>query len=386
MTFNFSSVNITSVSTRKGSLLKYGIKLSEMHIIYKSPKEGEKMNLSERKKKILSAVVDESIKTAEPVSSKDVQEKYVKDCSPATIRNELMALEEMGFLSQPHTSAGRIPTAEGYKMYVEELMQVKKLSKKESEQLRTGFDNRLVNLDDIMQKAAKTISDATNYASVVYYGIASEATVEKILLVPLTDISTLVVVSTDLGVIKEETDQILATEEELMQASKILTKVFGGKKLDEIEHGYILITKELVRYKHIFDAIIDIISKRDNDISKNMAVSGKDKLLDYPEYHDIVKLKSAISVLDQKELLYPLLAGNQDLEINVKVGGDEKLGITDCSVVSATYKLNGKTIGTAGVVGPVRMDYGKVVSILKDMSDILEENITLKSKKENKDE
>lgn len=357
-----------------------------MHIIYKSPKEGEKMNLSERKKKILSAVVDESIKTAEPVSSKDVQEKYVKDCSPATIRNELMALEEMGFLSQPHTSAGRIPTAEGYKMYVEELMQVKKLSKKESEQLRTGFDNRLVNLDDIMQKAAKTISDATNYASVVYYGIASEATVEKILLVSLTDISTLVVVSTDLGVIKEETDQILATEEELMQASKILTKVFGGKKLDEIEHGYILITKELVRYKHIFDAIIDIISKRDNDISKNMAVSGKDKLLDYPEYHDIVKLKSAISVLDQKELLYPLLAGNQDLEINVKVGGDEKLGITDCSVVSATYKLNGKTIGTAGVVGPVRMDYGKVVSILKDMSDILEENITLKSKKENKDE
>lgn len=344
------------------------------------------MNLSERKKKILSAVVDESIKTAEPVSSKDVQEKYVRDCSPATIRNELMALEEMGFLSQPHTSAGRVPTAEGYKMYVEELMQVKKLSKRESEQLRTGFDNHLVNLDDIMQKAAKTISDATNYASVVYYGIASEAVVEKILLVPLSKFSTLVVVATDLGVIKEETSQIIASEEEMMQASKILTRVFAGKKLDEIENGYILVTKELVKFKTFFDTIIDIISKRDNDISKNMAVSGKDKLLDYPEYHDIVKLKNAISVLDRKEILYPLLAGNGDFEISVKVGGDESLGITDCSIVSATYKLNGKTIGSAGVVGPLRMDYGKVVSILKNVTDILEENITNKSKKENNDE
>lgn len=345
-----------------------------------------KVNLSERKKKILSAVIDESIKTAEPVSSKDVQEKYVRDCSPATIRNELMALEEMGFLSQPHTCSGRIPTTEGYKMYVDELMQVKKLSKKETEMLRDSFDNHLVNLDDIMQKAAKTISDATNYASVVYYGIASEAVVDKILLVPVSKFSTLVIVSTDLGIIKEETSQIVASEEEMMQASKILTKVFGGKKLEEIENGYILVTKELARYKDIFDTIIQIITKRDNDISKNMAVSGKDKLLDYPEYHDIGKLKNAISVLDKKELLYPLIAGDGNLEISVKVGGDEKLGIKDCSVVSATYKVNGKTIGSAGVVGPLRMDYGKVVSILKNVTDILEENITSKTEKENKDE
>ncbi len=344
------------------------------------------VNLSERKKKILSAVVDESIKTAEPVSSKDVQEKYVHDCSPATIRNELMALEEMGFLSQPHTSSGRVPTLEGYKIYVDELMQVKKLSKKETTELRNNFDCHLENLDDIMQKAAKTISEATNYASVVYYGIASEAIVEKILLVPISTFSTIVVVSTDLGIIKEETSEIIATEDEMRQASKILTNVFAGKKLEEIENGYILVTKELVKFKNIFDTIIQIISKRENDISKNMAVSGKDKLLDYPEYHDINKLKKAISVLDKKEILYPLIAGDDNIEINVKIGGDEKLGITDCSVVSATYKLNGKTIGSAGVVGPLRMDYGKVVSILKNVTDILEENITQKSKKENKDE
>lgn len=334
------------------------------------------MNLSERKKKILSAVVDESIKTAEPVSSKDVQEKYVKEYSPATIRNELMALEEMGFLSQPHTCSGRIPTAEGYKMYVDELMQVKKLSKKESDQIRDSFEGKIISLDDIMQKAAKTISDVTNYASVVYFGIASEAVVDKILLVGLSSHSTLVVVSTDLGIIKEETSSIKASDEELLQASKILTNVFKGKHLEEIENGYILVTKELARYKDIFETIIQIITKRDNDISRNMAVSGKDKLLNYPEYHDIDKLKNAISVLDSKELLLPLISGDSNLEINVKVGGDEKLGITDCSVVSATYKINGKTVGSASVVGPLRMDYGKVVSILKNVTDLLEDSFS----------
>ena len=343
------------------------------------------MNLSERKKKILSAVIDESIKTAEPVSSRDVQEKYVREYSPATIRNELMALEEMGFLFQPHTSSGRIPTAEGYKMYVDELMQIKKLSKKETEQIRESFEGKLSSLDDIMQKTARIISDVTNYASVVYFGIANHATIDKILLVPLSPRSTLVVVSTDLGVIKEETSLIRASEEDLRQASKILTNSFKGKRLEDVEQGYFLVSNELSKYKEIFDTIIQIITTRDNDITKNMAVSGKEKLLNYPEYHDINKLKNTISIFDNKDVLFPLISGDNNLEISVKVGGDEKLGITDCSVVSATYKLNGKTIGSAGVVGPLRMDYAKVVSILKNVTDVLEDNLNF-SGKENKDE
>lgn len=343
------------------------------------------MKLSERKKKILSAVVDESIKTAGPVSSRDVQEKYVHEYSPATIRNELMALEEMGFLSQPHTSSGRVPTAEGYKMYVDELMQVKKLSKRETDQIKDSFNGKISSINEIMQKAAKTISDATNYASVVYFGLTGSAVVERILLVGLSDVSTLVIVSTDIGVLKEETNQISANDEELSSASKILTKVFKGKRLEEIEHGSILISKELLRYKDIFNTIIQIISDRDSDLSRNMAVSGKDKLLDYPEYHDISKLKSTISIFDNKELLYPLVNPENDFEISVKIGGDNDLGISDCSIVSASYKLNGKPIGNASVVGPLRMDYGKVVSILKNVTDILEENIS-QNKKEDRNE
>jgi len=334
------------------------------------------MNLSERKKKILSAVVDESLKTAEPVSSKDLQEKYIQDLSSATIRNELMALEEMGFLSQPHTSAGRIPTPEGYKKYINELMPIKKLSKKEADSIKASFEEKFYSMDAILNKAAKTISDATNYASMVYYGITDEAIVEKIGLIKLTDTQTLIIVATDLGLIKQETNSIQATEEELKGASKILSNAFYGKTLRDIDNNSILLTKELTRYQDIFNLIIDIITSREDDFDKNIAISGKEKLLDYPEYHDIEKLKKTFSLLDKKEELYPLLCSNNgDFEISFKIGGDEKLGITDCSIVTATYKSKGKPIGSAGVVGPVRMDYGKVVSILKNVTQILENNL-----------
>jgi len=334
------------------------------------------MNLSERKKKILSAVIDESIKTAEPVSSKDVQEKYMKEYSPATIRNELMALEEMGFLSQPHTSSGRIPTAQGYKMYVDELMQERKLNKKEVDLIKINFDQKLSSLDDLLQKAAKTISDATNYASVVYFGITDNAVIDNIILMRLTKSQTLVVIVTDLGIIKEQTSIIDNNEQELLQASKILTELFKGKKLEEVKNSKEIVTEELIRYKAVFDAIIDIITKREGNFNKNMAVSGKDNLLNYPEYHDIEKLRKTIGLLDQKESLFPLLdTSDSDIEISVKVGGENDFGLTDCSIVTATYKAKGKPIGSANVVGPVRMDYAKVVSILKNVTQILENNL-----------
>ncbi|MBQ7466866.1 MAG: heat-inducible transcription repressor HrcA [Clostridia bacterium] len=333
------------------------------------------MNLSDRKKKILSAVVDESIKTAKPVGSKDIQEKYLQDFSSATIRNELSALEDMGFLTQPHTSAGRLPTTEGYKMYVEELMKLKSLSKKEADFIKDAFDEKLITLNDIMQNTAKTISDITNYASVVYFGLTDDAVIEKIFLMKVRPTSTLVVVSTDLGIIKEETNHIVASDEELRQASKILSSLFSGKSLQEITNSENIITDELLRYRNIFQTIVDIIANRDNDKSKNMTVAGKEKLLNYPEYHDIGKLKGALSLLEDEESLYPLISSNPNLEINIKIGGEET-GINDCSVVSATYKLNGKPIGSAGVIGPVRMDYGKVVSILKNVTNMLEDSIS----------
>ena len=204
----------------------------------------------------------------------------------------------------------------------------------------------------------------------VYYGISDIAKIENIVLVRLNDKKALVIVVTDVGVLKREAP-ISSTEDELKKASQILTNTFKGYNLQDIELNTDLLREKLFEFKEIFDYIIDLITTRDDDIENNIAVSGKEKLLDYPEYHDINKLRKTMEILEQKETLYPLLSCNDGLEISVKVGGDESLGLTDCSIITASYKSKGKTIGSAGVVGPMRMDYSKIVSILKNVTEAL---------------
>ena len=141
------------------------------------------MKLSDRKQKILKAVVESNLTSGEPISSKTIQQDYLPDVSSATIRNELMSLEELGFLTHLHTSSGRVPTSEGYKKYVNELMPTKKLSKTEIKQIQDNFTDKLINLNDIMMRSAKTISDVANYASVVYMGVSDSAIIKDIKLI-----------------------------------------------------------------------------------------------------------------------------------------------------------------------------------------------------------
>lgn len=333
-----------------------------------------KINLSERKKKILSAVISENIKRAEPISSKDLQEQYLNDISSATIRNELMALEELGFLSQPHTSSGRVPTTSGFKMYIEELMPSVMLSKKEINNLKQTFKDKARDLEEIVKKAAKAISEATNYTSIVYTGVADAAVIENIKIIKITDTTALVVIITDLGVIKDVVMRVEAdtTDQEFKAASKFASEIFAGKTLGSVDEGDYLIKKEMQRYTKIFDMVIEVIEKREKDFQDNLIIEGRNKLFDYPEYSDISKARNTLSVFEDKKALYPLLSSGGDLEIEIKVGGDDDF--KDCSVVTATYKINGKSIGKAGVVGPVRMDYAKVISVLKGVNQAIEES------------
>ena len=157
------------------------------------------MDLSERKKKILSAVIETNVKSksADAVSSKQLQEEYLPKLSSATIRNELNALEEMGYLTHRHTSSGRVPTKEGYEKYISELMQTRKLSPKEKDAIQQNFAKKLVNIRDIIEKSAKTISNATNYAAVVYSGPSRNAIIEDVKLYPVSSSTQLVVIVTD---------------------------------------------------------------------------------------------------------------------------------------------------------------------------------------------
>ena len=338
------------------------------------------MNLSERKKNILKAVINETIKTAEPVSSSELQRDYLKDVSSATIRNELAALEEMGFLVQPHTSSGRLPTIDGYKKYVQELMTEQKLTKKEADKIKENFSLKMKNMGELLESTAKVIADASNYASIVSLGVTNNAIIKNVLLVRLDEKQILAVLVTDMGTMKEIVNIKSISEEDLSGATKYLQNKMIGKKLLDVEDIFDEIPDELTKYKNLFECIVEAMIDKNQEDKNNMVVAGKEKLLDYPEYQDVNNFKKALKDLKNKDTLKTLMNSDDDLEISIKVADDSGEG--KYSVVTAKYKINGKLAGTASVLGPVRMDYGKVVSILKNVTNQLEENIAKNSDEE----
>lgn len=334
------------------------------------------MDLSERKKKILSAVIETNVKSksADAVSSKQLQEEYLPKISSATIRNELNALEEMGYLTHLHTSSGRVPTKEGYEKYVNELMQEKKLSAKEREVIQSNFANKLVGIRDIIERSAKTISKATNYASIVYSGPSINAIIQDVKLYPVSKTTQLVVVITSGKVINELSNLGTNDEAELKTASEIIKELFVGKPLSLLtdkEFRSSLVTNELTKYKMVFDKVLDVIQASQENISDNMMVAGKEKLMEYPEFNDIEKLKNTVMALEKTESILPIITSGNDLELSISVGND-KTGLTDCSVVTISCNIGGESKITAGVIGPMRMDYPKAISVLKEVAETIE--------------
>lgn len=326
--------------------------------------------LSERKKKILQAVISENIKKAEPISSKELQERFFTDVSSATIRNDLSSLEDMGYLFQPHTSAGRLPTALGFKKYIDELMEDKKLSKSELELLKQGLNKKVSGIEDLAQVVAKTISDATSYASVVQMGITSDAEVESVKIVKITDDTCLIILVTDLGVIKDLMITLpwAVSDDDTAAAGRILSDLLCGIKITNIEsvRPQLLVRQEIEKYRVMFDLVLEAIATRGEKPVVKM--DGASNLLLQPEYDSLDKARKAMKLFESKELLLPLASTGNDLEISIKVGASEN---EDCSIVTANYKINGKNIGRAGVVGPVRMDYAKAISVLKGVNDTI---------------
>lgn len=336
--------------------------------------------LSKRKQKILQALVDEYITSAEPVSSSDIREKCMPEVSSATIRSELAALEEMGYLVQPHTSAGRVPLPAAYKLYVEKLMPENGLTPTEIEFIKSSFDDRLTKVEDIIKQTARIISDLTNYTSVIVVNNFNDVTVKEIKLVPIGDDTALVIVITDSGVLKDKTIEIPSNiRGELVQTANLLiNRLFADKKVSEILQPFTLIEAEMTLFKELFDEVIEVISNYSTDSENKVYMDGELKMLDYPEYNNIDDAKNFLTVIGQKDVVKSLLDNSDGIEFSVKIGKEESAGLDKCAVVTAKYVLNGKEIGQAGVIGPERMDYNKVISVLncvsKTIGEIIDDN------------
>ena len=327
-------------------------------------------NLSERKREILFSAVEDYIQFANPITSGSVHDKYIKNISPATLRNELSALEAMGYLKQLHTSSGRIPTTKAYRLYVNQLMRSTTFGKRELNSVREILSQRTAYLSDIIRLVAGAVSQVTNYPAFVVMDGYDNLPIDSIKIIPLIDKSALLLISTKDGIINGQfpiSNGI--TEENCIDASNLLTKHFSGKTIkymrDNIQNEVFQTETEIDNFNYlctnIIDCLTDMISQK-----KRVVRAGETKLLDEPEYANLESAKKVLSVINNDSEIKQVFEGNSDENISFTIGKENSTEeLKNCSVVKASYKIGGKKVASIGVIGPERMDYSNVASALK---------------------
>ncbi len=333
--------------------------------------------LSERKKKILHALVDVYIATGQPVSSADIQKGYMPEVSSATIRAELSALEALGYVDQPHTSAGRIPLKPAYQLYVGDIEHngAGALTDEETAFIRKKFADKLSEVRDISKRAAEIISDVTNYTSFAVSSRGGNVMLDEIKLVPLKDGKVLVLIVTDEGIIADKTIDVEGGVKHgyIETATRMLNNVFAGRRVGELE-GMDLdseLTAETDAFRDIFDAVLAIIQTYVAEHTDDVVVEGALKMLDYPEYNNVEDAKNFLAVISDHDSVSELLAGDEDsIEFSVRIGKEDS-GVDKCAIITAAYRVGDEVVGRAGVIGPERMDYKKVIGVLDYMKKAL---------------
>ena len=331
--------------------------------------------LDNRKKKILQAIIEEYIDTAEPVSSGNLVKEL--NCSSATIRNDMAELEKIGFLEKPYTSAGRIPSQKGYRYYIDELLRDDKLTAKEMQYIKNKLETTVNELEDLTKIATTTLSELTHYTTIAIGPKIETHTILDVKFVLLGSRVMMAIILTDSGIIREaiiKFDEDV-TEEQIKNLNTIFANHMVGKPIDELG-GNIeeFITNEMKNSISIIQKIIDEINKifKEHD---DLILEGTNKAFDLPEFQKAELAKNFMNVLDAKDLVSEVLNTGVAEDINVYIGEelqDEKL--KDFSVVTFNHLLGDKDIGTIGIIGPTRMDYSKVISIMKYISKKLKED------------
>ena len=333
--------------------------------------------LDARKMLILKAIIDDYIASVEPVGSRTIARKYDMGLSSATIRNEMADLEEMGYLSQPHTSAGRIPSDKGYRLYVDKLLNfnepVLKPTPEDLEAIRGFMEKRISELNQMVKAASEIVSRITHYTAIGMAENVKKHSIKALQIISVDVYKVLVIVVLDNDVIK---NKMVKTEteilpEELSRLTVICSNILTGNKaenitLDMINDIVALSGLDRMKILPIVDGILECIKQCD---SAEIYTEGASKLLEYPEFNDVSKAKTLLELLNKEEELAKLLNSCGDANargIVIKIGTENELWeVSDCSVVTATYSVNGVNLGTIGVLGPTRMDYSKVISALE---------------------
>ena len=325
--------------------------------------------LNERKKKILQIIIEDYISSAEPVGSRTIARKYDLGLSPATIRNEMSDLELLGYLEQPHTSAGRIPSAQAYRFYVDALIEPGTFTDNDMALIDGWYNERRRNIDDIFQSTAKILSRMTQNVSMVLTNQQTIANFCYLKFLPLDSQHAILCIVADDGSIDTNVVDIplgMSSEEMDYLAGK-MSKLLEDRNLSDISVEILQnVHTDVVEDKLIFSSLLQAVRKMTGRRQEQKVfLGGTKQLLNQPEFRDVERVRNLLGILEEEKVLKDLLQGGEDSGLKVTIGSENKFtGIQDCSMVQATYRLNGQIVGTMAVLGPTRMEYGKVISVM----------------------
>lgn len=337
--------------------------------------------LSQRKKQILKAVVEAHIAAGEPVGSKYIVQNNLLSCSSATIRNEMAELEDMGYLEQPHTSAGRVPSELGYRFYVDSLLQHYAMTSKEIEEINSVLKLKMGELDKILEVASRVASKITNYTGIAVKPRQPSVKVLKYEIVAIDSRQFAIVMILSTGAIKTKRVKLdFDTSKELLaRLAQALNAYLTGLCADEITLSSVMSLEratgdDALLVNAAVKAVYETMSEVDGG---DLHYSGLDHLLQYPEYSDVNKLGEIINTFEEKDQILDLVSGGADGDdVNVLIGSESSVKVmSDSAIVFKQIKKDGRTVGAIGVVGPRRMDYARVLATLNELSDSISDII-----------
>jgi len=329
--------------------------------------------ITDRQKEILKLLVMEYIKTARPVSSSMICKKL--KCSSATVRNEMVILEELGYLEKNHFASGRIPSEMGYKYYVDNLMTPKNMTGEDMLKLQTIFHNKSLNLSDVIKKSLEIVADITNYTSVVLGKASNENKLKKVEIVPLDGDRILTMVITDKGIVQYKNMYLPDTDiEEVTKTVNLINKMIVGTPLSEINERLEydikpIISKYVRQHEALYNAFYDAFSSFTNKATDVQFV-GKNNFLKQPEFSSIDKVKEILNKFEDINSISDM--AEEKNGINIYVGSDSELS-DDVSVIKTKYNYNGEE-GTIAIIGPKRMEYARVVTLLNYIKENIDNN------------
>lgn len=328
--------------------------------------------LDERKRKILQAIIDDYIQTAEPIGSRTIARKYNLGISSATIRNEMSDLEILGYLEQPHTSAGRVPSVKGYRLYVDSLLSPQPMNEREIHLIQDWYQQKVERIEEVFQETAKLLSKVTRNISLVLAPQYSQSKFKYLQFLPLDAQRVILLVVADTGYVENRIVDLPsgASIEDLQLIAVRITNRLTGLPFHAIKSALLKdIEADLIERTGLLEFVFRALKQAlQTKRKEKVYLGGTTQALNQPEFRDVEKIKALLGMLEEESLLCDILHMQEQDGVIVTIGQENKYsGIHDCSVVQATYQIDGEILGTVAVLGPTRMEYGKIMSALEYM-------------------